>query len=126
FGSLPVAEESRVNIAAGSLPLTFRIFLLTILLAGELALLTTWLFHTTQVVATQHDWAALFLRSVVCFVVIVAPFGYLRNRPSIEAINAQSRGASRIGIRWHLLAAHLATLILAVHLSTVLYQAGGL
>ncbi len=124
---IPVVERSRpVKAASGSLTLAHRIHLLALLFAGELGLLSIWRFHTTQAVATKHDWAALFLRSVVCFVVIFVPFGYLKNRASLDAVDAQARGTGHTGISWRFLAAHLAAMIAGVELSTWLYLEGGL
>ena len=127
LGSPPLSTQSfPLEAPSSSLSLAYRIPFLAFLFAGELALLSVWRFHTTQAVATKHDWAALFLRSVVCFAVIFVPFGYLKNRASLDAIDAQARGIGHTGISWRFLAAHLVAMVAGVKLSTWLYLEGGL
>src|SRR6202035_20052 len=82
-----------------------------------------WLFHTTQAIATKHDWAAFILRCIVGFAAIFIPCVYLKNKDSLQGIYRQ---IEQTPIRWGLFAAHCAAMIVAVKLSSVLYAGGGL
>jgi exosortase E/protease (VPEID-CTERM system) len=100
-----------------------RILLLALLLTSEFTVLSVWLFHSTQLIGTKHDWAAFILRSIVSFAAIFVPCGYLKNKASLEGIYRQ---IEQTPIRWGLFAAHCSAMIVAVKLSSLLYSGGGL
>ncbi len=100
-----------------------RFFLLALLLGVELTVMSVWLFHTTQVIATKHDWAAFILRCIAGFAAIFIPCGYLKNKDSLGKISSD---IEKTPIRWSLLAAHCCAMIAAVKLSSLIYSGGGL
>jgi len=110
-------EASEISpLLLGSRPSAFgllsRIFVLAVILAAELLVITVWvdgdeLSHRLTAIRFAGIWGSWILRGIVGFAALFATFAYLRNKTEIQRLSDEAAGTP---VAWSFLAIHGAAL----------------
>jgi exosortase E/protease (VPEID-CTERM system) len=123
----PSAVSAPLRLDSTELRLPSRLAILGAVLVVELLLISLWLDAEVlrgrgALAGLVHDWGAWSVRLGVAIVLGSLIFAESRARSDLKRI---SDGCAAFPIRWALLAAHAATMVLFLWLSSILFQAQG-
>jgi exosortase E/protease (VPEID-CTERM system) len=110
-----------------------RLLFLALLIVPEAILFSVWLnngllMQVPRFLGAQHNWGTMILRCAIGFAALFITFGYVRNRSafdtSVDTVETAQSGPDPI--RWSLLGAHCAAVLVFAKLSSILHSHGGI